>query len=95
MINESGGEIPGKKVKEINRKISKLSVDKIDRLFNNLNFVVSEYEGEKRPQKFDALHPKQIEEIKDSEGNSGLVKTLLLETPLENIQAELDKIENR
>jgi len=94
MINEFGEEIPEEKVKEISKRVAELSEGKIDKLFKRAGFVVTSYKGKsEKPEKYEALFPGQIGEIKHNKEDSALVENLLLESRKENIIKELESIE--
>lgn len=93
MLNEYGEKIEEKEVKEISRRISNLSIEDVDKLFYNLDFIVKRYNGKDRPNKFSALFPKQIKEIKEVEKKSSVVEDLLLESHFKEVKKELERIE--
>lgn len=81
-------------MKEIARRVSKLPKEDIDELFRRMGFIVHEYRSEERPDRYKALLPKQVDEIKENGEESGMVRNLLWESPLEDVLEELDKLES-
>lgn len=94
MKNERGRKIPEEKVEEIARRVSKLPKEDIDELFYKVGFIVHEYKDEEKPDTHKALLPKQIDKIKENGEESGMVRNLLWESPLEDVLEELDKLES-
>ncbi|MFB6216609.1 MAG: hypothetical protein ABEJ72_06540 [Candidatus Aenigmatarchaeota archaeon] len=95
MMNELGEEIPDSEVRKIAKRISELSREEIDQLFDEVGFVVRDHDGKKKPDNRQALFPDQIDEIKENGVQSGMVRNLLRESPLKSVLEELRDIESR
>lgn len=101
MKNLNGEYISDEKVEEIDKRIANLSREHIDELFHRLNFRISKSEkGEEddRERKYlrienKALSPHMIDQIK--EGNSGNVRNLIEESPLDALRSNLNELERR